>query len=283
MNRDLAGLTRTQPRLIRATVWTFGAGPGMGGASYIEYKLQGRVYQVFGGGDAGDLTRDHLGQVPVAKGWRGRLSFLLDNAPPAHEDYGPSEVVVRGGLALEKVMLALAWSGPDGGNVARALLGLSDQNLSLLAKNDMVSESAIETFAALNDDDVTYKDILSTINKAIAAGHFDWDMISRSARALSASKEAARKAKRDGFNARLESHKPLLVKVMAAWESQQRPASSQASGWLLAARRKTVRSFLESQLVENGKLPTGIQGVDFRFMGNEGVMQLDMDTLTEPL
>jgi hypothetical protein len=254
----------------------------MGGASYIEYKLQRRVYEVFGGGDAGDLTRDLLGQVPIAKGWRGRLAFLLDNAPPAHEDYGPSDVVVRGGLALEKVMLALAWSGPDGGNVARVLLGLSDQNLSLLAKNDMVSESAIETFAALNDDDVTYKDILSTINKAIAAGHFDWDMISRSARALSASKEAARKAKRDGFNARLEPHKPLLVKVMAAWESQQRPASSQASGWLLAARRKTVRSFLESQLVENGKLPTGIQGVDFRFLGNEGVMRLDMDQLIVP-
>jgi hypothetical protein len=156
----------------------------MGGVSYIEFVLQGDVYEVFGGFSAYDAMREQIGQVPMDGGWRARLQFLVDQAEPAHEDHSTSEVSVRGGSPLEKAMLALAWSGPEGANAARTLLGLRDDEIETLGRQGRLSDEAASTLSLLNELELEEGDDIAIVRELLTNGNFDWGKVAEQAKQL---------------------------------------------------------------------------------------------------
>jgi len=131
---------------------------------------------VFAGGTALD-GREKLGEVKLSDGWRGRVSYIVEQSPPYHEEKSPDDIVVRGTKGAETCLLAAAWSGEAGAQFVGLMLELDDaeiENLIEQTQDDLAG--AIDTVAharrKIGSDDA---EVLHEIRNMLASNCVDWD------------------------------------------------------------------------------------------------------------
>lgn len=270
------------PKNIRVTAEIWGAGPGMGGTSYVEFKLNNEVYDVFAGGTSLD-GREKLGEVKFSDGWRGRVSFIVDESPPYHEEKSPGDIVVRGAKSPEAQLLTAAWSGGKGAYFVNLVLELSDPDiLSLIEQSQDDLATAIDSVAharfEMGADDA---EILDEIRESLELGSLDWaeftDKISARAeelRARNALEAAAAKVAREQDLALFQDS---IDQALRAWGGDD--AAQNPIGKLL-----DLKVFLQNYVVRRGAFPTGIVTVDHygrSKWGNKkiGTFEVDLDSL----
>ena len=266
--------TMAIPRQIRATVAVWGAGPGMEGKSYIEFRLRNDIYQVFSGGDAGDLAREQIGEVPVDGGWRARLGFLVSEAEPCHEGHMPSDVIVRGATQPEKALLALAWSGPEGAAVVRILLALDDGELNALARGGFLTDEVADALNGI--DELAEEDVLAVVRGVLSKSEFDWRTVVANGQEKAQVQTAFAEAETERVRLELAPHHDCITALVWSWQSLQPPYSGQATGWLASAKRGAVQKFLENSFLANGQPPVGVHRLHLKFMGHSSIVELDM-------
>jgi len=270
----------SEGKTIRASLTVWGAGPGMGGTSFIKFVPDGDDFRVFGGGSAID-GREELGTVPVAAGWRGRVSFIVDEAEPAHEDHLPEDVRVTGAKGLEADLLAQAWSGPEGAALIRTLMSLSDEELLCLSNAGALgTQDACDGLTQLKEIfDYEDEPVLSVLRQSLADREFGWDTVLARATEITAAREAEDERAEQAKQAALLPFADEIERLLAEWWRVSGGATSMASQWVMNARKRVVQEFLEDHVRRHGLLPSGVHRLPFNFMGKAGYVDLDIDAL----
>lgn len=274
------------PKNIRATAEVWGAGPGMGGTSYIEFKLNDDVYDVFAGGTSLD-GREKIGQVKLLDGWRGRVSFIVEESPPYHEEKSPDDIEVRGAKTPEAQLLAAAWSGEPGAQFVGLLLGLDDgeiENLIEHTQDDLAG--AIDTVAYarfdLGCDDA---DVLREIRNMVELNSVEWDMLRSSLDAKAAADSAKLQLEVETEQRIRESaistHKSEIEIILRSWAADEERNARAAGPGLVAA----LKDALENYVVREGQMPTGIFEFNFSYKTSTfgrpqtRVIEVDLDMI----
>ncbi len=249
---------------MTAEIW--GAGPGMGDTSYIEFKLNGEVYEVFAGGTSLD-GREKLGEVKLSDGWRGRVSFLLDESPPYHEEKSPDDIDVRGAQGPEAKLLAAAWAGEGGTQFVRLVLELDDGEIEKLIEQTRDELAlAIETVAYARDEiAIDDAEVLRDIRNMLQTSCVEWGTL----RSIWHAKDAAESAKlqlereteRRIREAAINPHKNEIEKILIAWEAHEERNARPAGPGLAAA----FKNALENHVVREGRIPNGLFGFEFSY------------------
>jgi hypothetical protein len=273
-------------KTIRVTAEIWGAGPGRGGTSYIEFKLNGEVYEVFAGGTSLD-GREKLGEVKLSDGWRGRVSFVVNESPPCNEEKSPGDIDIRGAKGPESKLLAAAWSGEAGSQFVGLVLKLDDGEIEKLTEQTRDELAlAIETVAYARDeigfDDA---DVLRGIRNMLQASCVEWDTL----RSIWDAKDAAESAKlqlereteRRIREAAINPHKNEIEKILIAWEAHEERNARPAGPGLVSA----LKDALENHVVREGRIPSGLFGFEFWYKTStfgrhlKQVVEVDLDMI----
>ena len=274
------------PKNIRVTAEVWGAGPGMGGTSYIEFKLNGEMIDVFAGGTALD-GREKLGELNLSDGWRGRVSYIVEETPPGHEEKSPDDIVVSGAKGMEAHLLAAAWSGEAGAQFVRLLLELDDVEVKELIETSQVDMAgAIDTMAYIYGEISSSDDeIIREIRDALQSGSVDWDQLKERLEANADEAEVQRQQKIEAArSARENSLQPFqdkISQVVSAWVAVQSTNQQQVDG----NKQQGLRQFLEDFVLSQGKFPTGTVSLSYSYRGKYGAkfggfFEVDLDSLT---
>ncbi len=272
------------PKNVRVTAEIWGAGPGMGGTSYVEFKLNDEVYDVFAGGTSLD-GREKLGEVKLSDGWRGRVSFIVEKSPPYHEEKSPDDIDVRGAKIPEAQLLAAAWSGEAGSQFVGLVLELDDveiENMIEQTQDDLAG--AIDTVAyarfELGCDDA---DVFREIRNMVELNSVDWDMLRSSldakAAADSAKLQLERETERRTREGAISPHKSEIEIIIKAWASNEEQNGRAAGPGLVAA----LKYALENYVVREGQMPTGLFEFNFSYKSSTfgrpktRVIEVDLD------
>jgi hypothetical protein len=254
----------------------------MGGTSYVEFKLNDEVYDVFAGGTSLD-GREKLGEVKLSDGWRGRVSYIVEEAPPYHEEKSPDDITVRGAKGLENQLLSAAWSGEKGAYFVSLMLELDDTEISSLIEQSLDDlATAIDSVAharfEMGADDAL---ILEEIRASLECGSVDWvkfkcrisaraeELRARNALELAAAKVAREQA--------IGLFQDRIDQALRAWGGDE--AAQNPTGKLL-----DFKIFMQNYVVRRGLFPTGIVTVDHygrSKWGNKklGTFEVDLDSL----
>lgn len=244
---------------IRVTAEIWGTGPGMGGTSYIEFKLNGEIYDVFGGGTAFDY-REKLGEVKLSDGWQGRVSYIVKETPPSHEDKSPDDIVIRGAKGPEAYLLAAAWSGETGAQFAGLILELDEAEVEKfieLTKDNLAG--AIDTVAyARFEMYAEDAEVLSEIRKMLSINCVDWGDL-RSRMDANAALECARlqherETERRIRESTLGPHQNEIEKIVESWVDYEDRNGRVAGPGLCTEFKKA----LEDYVVRENRIPSGI-------------------------
>lgn len=268
----------TVPTRVRATVDVWGAGPGMGGSSYIEFVFAAGEWQVFGGGSATE-RRDQLGTVTAGAGWRERVAFIVHDAPPAHEEHSPSEVTVTGAAGLEAALLRMAWCGPDGSSAVQALLQLDDSEVdAAICRSgedlDLCLASVHQLIDQLGEDIA-----LSLIRKGVAAEEFSWEAVVEHATRVVDAREAEEAAAAGDASVALQPFKERIDQMLSNWWRVAGGASSSATQMMMSAKRGAIKRYCENYALANGAIPVGSHTVAFAAFGRNISISVDFDQL----
>lgn len=278
--------TRMPPKNIRVTAEIWGAGPGMGGTSYVEFKLNNEVYDVFAGGTSLD-GREKLGEVKLSDGWRGRVSFIVDESPPYHEEKSPGDIVVRGAKSPESQLLAAAWSGEAGAQFVGLVLELDDgeiENLIEHTQDDLAG--AIDTVAharfELGCDDA---DVLREIRNMVDLNCVEWDTLRSSLDAKAAADSAKLQLEMETARRIRESaispHGSKIERILRSWAADEERNARAVGPGLVAA----LKAALENHVVREGRLPSGLFEFEFSYKNStfsrplKRVVEVDLDVI----
>lgn len=254
------------PKNVRVTAEIWGAGPGMGGTSYVEFKMNNEVYDVFAGGTSID-GREKLGEVKLSKGWRGRVSFIVAESPPYHEEKSPDDIVVRGAKSPEAHLLAAAWSGETGTQFVGLVLELDDAEIEkLIEQSQHDLASAIDTVAyarfVLGFDDA---DILREMRNMVALNCVEWDTLRSSLDTKAAGDNAKLQLELETARRVRESaispYKSEIERILRSWGADEERNARAAGPGLVAA----LKSALENHIVREGRMPSGLLEFEFSY------------------
>lgn len=274
------------PKNIRVTAEIWGAGPGMGGTAYVEFKLNNEVYDVFAGGTSLD-GREKLGEVKLSDGWRGRVSFIVDESPPYHEEKSPGDIVVRGAKSPEAQLLAAAWSGEAGAQFVGLVLDLDDgkiENLIEHTQDDLAC--AIDTVEharfELGCDDA---DVVREIRNMVDHDCVDWDTLRSSLDAKAASDSAKLQLELETARRIRESaispHRSEIERILKSWAADEERNARAAGRGLVAA----FEAALENYVVREGRIPSGFFEFEFWYKNStfgrhlKRVIEVDLDVI----
>jgi hypothetical protein len=274
------------PKNIRVTAEVWGAGPGMGGTSYIEFKLNGEIYDVFAGGTALD-GREKLGEVKLSDGWRGRVSYIVNESPPYHEEKSPDDIVVRGAKGKEAHLLAAAWSGENGAQFVGLVLQFDDVEVEKMIDNskfDMAGAIATLSYIIAEIDSSEDK-IIREIRSSLQSGGVDWDQLKERLAANADAAEAQRQRELEAArSAREHSLRPFqdqISQAVSAWVAVQSKNQPRVDGH----QQQGLRQFLEDFVLSQGKFPTGTVSINYSYRGKYGAQfggffEVDLDSHT---
>lgn len=274
------------PKNIRTTAEVWGAGPGMGGTSYIEFKLNGQIYEVFAGGTAFE-DREKLGEVRLSDGWRGRISFIVNEFPAAHEEKSPDDIVVRGAKSPEMHLLAAAWSGETGAQFVSFLLELEDaevEKLIELAQDDLAAAADTVAYARfkMRSDDA---DVLRDIRGMLEINCLEWDLFRSRLDATAAAEKAKMnlemETERDIRASAISPHAGEIEKIIQLWVADEERNARAAGPGLVAF----LKDALENHVVREGQMPSGIFEFAFWYKTStfgrrlKRVIEVDLDLI----
>lgn len=274
------------PKNIRVTAEVWGAGPGMGGTSYIEFKLNGEIYDVFAGGTALD-GREKLGEAKLSDGWRGRVSYMVNESPPYHEEKSPDDIVVRGAKGTEAQLLAAAWSGETGTQFVGLVLQLDDAEIEKLIEQTQADlAGAIDTVAharcEIGSDDA---EVLREIRNMLESGRADWDKLRSSFEAKAASEgtklELEIETELRIREIALRPHQDEIERAVKSWVTYEEH-NGRVAGYGLSA---VFKKALEDYVAQESQFPIGLFEFDFWYKTSmngrpiKRVVEVDLDAI----
>lgn len=275
------------PKNVRVTAEIWGAGPGMGGTSYVEFKLNDEVYDVFAGGTSLD-GREKLGEVKLSDGWRGRVCFIVEKSPPYHEEKSPGDIDVRGAKNPEAQLLAAAWSGEGGAQFAGLVLELEDSEIEkLIDKTQGDWDTAIDTVSrARSEVGAVDEEILIEIRNLIQSDDGDWDQLLTTLVAKEAEESSKRvlealaaKAAREKS---LEPFQSQITQAINAWIATEAKDNQPIN----PNKMSGLREFLENFALSHGHMPSGTVSINYSYRGKYGAkfggfFEFDLDSLPD--
>lgn len=242
--------------------------PGNGGSSKLALsKGTSGIKVVDGVPGEGDMR---TGQVASEGGWRGVISYMVQEEVCAFFTDGstdgeypwPDRMTIKGAENFATELIACAWAGEPVAVVAQALSGHSDETLASLREKYgpfRGSEFLDEMLRIKSWADELSVDFTDIVDRGPRFG-FDFRAMRRDvvalARVVRAEEKAAELRRAWGlrpFQARIEE-------LVAAWRKAN-PATSTNSQMGKGMQAGALTRYLESYVLEHGRLPEGPQTV----------------------
>jgi hypothetical protein len=272
---------------VRLTATIFGAGPGMGGTAWIEFRPKGRKEEVWLGGSAGGEPPAVADTIRAAKTWRDRVQALTDLGLECGEEVRPEDIRVRGERGVGAAVLAMAWSGAAGQRAAAILVELSDEELKAvggtngsLQAQDVIDILVQAADAICADDEAAA--VGACIRQALAEPEgFAWETVSGIAQDIAAVAEAG--AERDDRQRahELAPFRDEVDALTAAWWGFAGGATSTTSHWDMSAKQQRLKHFLEERALADGAVPTGQHSLDYRVFSAPRTFTVDLEELRQ--